>query len=232
MNIKKKIISSTLDYLKQNPSTVGHGFSHFIKVANICQKLAQINKYQYPELAYIVGLFHDIYRPAIGGGNESHEENSASIAKIILKDILNQDQVNIVIGAIEDHDQRIIDSKSDLLDEIISIADKSTISFQRGVAYTWACNQGPKIIYKSYLEVVRDFIIYQNKAWKVFGKSKIIGTDLAIKAYLATDTGLIKALRQEMNHKIVFSKDSLLWAKKEMAEDKKYLKKYQTSGRG
>ncbi|MBU1117775.1 HD domain-containing protein [Patescibacteria group bacterium] len=229
MSNRKEIISLIIDYQRQNPPTSGHGFSHLIKVANHCQKLAKLNKYEDPNLAYIVGLFHDIYRPATGGGQEEHESSSASITKTILNGILNQEEINTVVNAIDNHDQRIIDGNSNLLDNIISIADKSTISFQRGIAYTWACNQGPKVIYKNYIEVVRDFLIYQNKAWIIFGKSKIIGVDHAIKAYLATDTRLIQALRLEMNHKTTYPKDSLIWVKKEITEDKKYLKRYLTS---
>jgi hypothetical protein len=117
--------------------------------------------------------------------------------------------------------------KSTPLMEILSLADKSDMSFQRTVAYSWASNRylkgGGKVAYTSFTETMRDFSLFQIKAWRVFLHVKVEGVRQATEAYLETNEELIGAVRAELAGKINYQKESVAISKKEALLEKEYL---------
>jgi hypothetical protein len=226
----QKLTSLVLNYLKENPPTLGHGYSHFVKAARSAYQIAAINDKKYSEKAYITTFLHDLYRPAEGkSGQEKHEEITSEIAQNILMQTNYSDYGKEIAMAINEKDEQIMSGKASLLTKILSLADKSQMSFQRAVAYTWASNQFTKdsgiTAYSSFLETIRDFSLYQVKAWKVFLVIDLKGTDKAIEAYIKTDKDIISAVEKELLGKISYYKESLRIAKDEAEEEYKYLKK-------
>jgi len=221
-------------YFQTHPPTLGHGYSHLKKVARLSYQLAIKNAFQKPELAYISGLLHDLYRPAMGqAGQEDHEAITAKEAEKILAKTLLASETEKIINAILNHDEIIQKNKATLLMKILSIADKTDMSFQRAVAYTWASNHylktKGKIGYKNFMETMRDFCHYQVKAWKVFLAVEIKGVNQAVEAYAQTDEDLIWAVRNESAKKITYQDESLKLAKKETKLEKRFLVESETS---
>ena len=215
----RTLVGRVVDYLAENPPTLGHGFSHLVLVARAACKLAGMNSLQLAEMAYITGLMHDLYRPARGeAGQEEHEGKAAEVAGELLAGSHYEQYGDQIRAAISDHDKRVLGAGDSLLDKVLSIADKSEMSFQRAVAYSWASNKHAKT-YSSFLETIRDFSAYQVKAWKVFLAVGIKGVDLGIRAYLQTDRDLIEAVEGEVAGKISYDAESVRIATKEAEQE-------------
>jgi len=215
--------------LMKEPPTLGHGYSHLKKVARLACLVALENNFKQPEIAYIGGLLHDLYRPAEGeAGQEEHEEEVAKRAKGLLKKTEFSSNSYEIVEAILDHDEIIQKGKSNTLMEIISITDKADMSFQRAVAYCWASNKTLEergiVAYKSFYEIIRDFCLYQVKAWRVFLAVRIKGVEQAVEAYLKTNEDLIQAVRSEYQGKIKFAEEITFFAQKEAQKEIAYLK--------
>lgn len=218
------------NYLADHPPTLGHGYSHLKKVARLAYQLAIKNAFNGPEIAYVAGFFHDLYRPAMGeAGQEEHEEITARETEELLKRTSFAKKTKEIELAILNHDEAIQAGKSTPLMEILSIADKTDMSFQRAVCYSWASNrylrEKGKIAYTSFMETMRDFCFFQVKAWKVFLAVDIKGVKQATEAYLQTDEDLIRAVRDELGGKITYQEKSLELARKEAMVEKDYLEK-------
>lgn len=224
----RKLNAGVRRYLRSHPPTLGHGYSHFKKVARIAYQLALGNDYQDPKIAYVCGLLHDLYRPARGqAGREDHEAVTAREARKILVKTSFGRQTKKVLNTLLNHDEVIQKGKQSSLMEILSIADKTDLSFQRAIAYSWASNRSlreeGKIAYKSFMETMRDFCIYQVKAWGVFLKVKIKGVNQAVEAYIQTHEDLIRAVRDELAGKIAYRDKSLEIAQKEAELEREFL---------
>lgn len=203
-------------YLCQYPPTLGHGYSHLKRVARIAWQLAIENKFNDPKIAYIAGLLHDLYRPARGeAGQEKHEEMTATMARKLLKESSFAKETKKIIAAMSNHDK------------IISIADKTEMSSQRMIAYSWASNRSLRgkgtIPYTNFRETLRDFCLYQVKAWNIFLAIRIKGMERAVEAYLQTNEDLIRAVRSELRGKTRYAKDSLAISRKEAKRELEYL---------
>lgn len=221
--------SRVRDYLQSHPPTLGHGYSHFKKVARFAYQLVLENNYQDPKIAYVCGLLHDLYRPAEGQvGQEDHETVVAKEARKILIKTSFGSQAEEIAATLLNHDGFIQKGKPTSSMEILSIADKADMSFQRAVAYTWASNrclkEEGKIAYESFMETMRDFCIYQVKAWEIFLIVKIKGVDRAVEAYIRTHEDLIQAVRDELAGKITYKDKSLELAKKEAELEEEFLR--------
>ncbi len=218
MSARDQINKLIIDHLENNPPTLGHGFSHLCIVANRCEELANENNFN-KDIAWVTGMLHDIYRPAEGGGQEDHETIGARIAKQLLLKTDLKNHAEEIAEAILDHDKKILDGNGNLLMEILSLADKSIMSFQRAIAYSWSSK-----VYKNYIEVIRDFSAYQVKAWKIFLK---IGLDnkKGIEAYLDMNRKLNDKVSREKNGLIEFENDIRDISRKEAELEIEYLKK-------
>jgi hypothetical protein len=80
------------------------------------------------------------------------------------------------------------------------------------------------VAYKSFYETMRDFCLYQVKAWKVFLAVRIKGVERAVEAYLQTDEDLIRAVRDECQGKIKFTEEVVILARKEAQQEMRYLR--------
>lgn len=231
---QQELLGLTVAYLRKNPPTLGHGFSHFIKVARLGYSIAWQNDSSLAQIAWVSGLLHDIYRPAEGkAGQEDHELQTAKIAKELLSGSSYQAQAKQIVESLREHDKVILEGKANLLAKIISIADKTEMSFQRLIAYTWASNKtlSPtnQIPYTSFKETMKDFSAYQVKAWKLFSVIDIFGVDKAIFAYLDTNENLINAVRAETKGTINYQKEYLRLAKKEALLEKRTMEEFKLS---
>src|SRR3989344_5622973 len=220
----QNLISLIIEYLIENPPTLGHGFSHFIKTARTAYKIAQKNKADEANLeeqSYIAGLLHDIHRPALGeAGKEKHEEKGSLIAMRILQTSNYSEIAERLSLILKGKDEQILNDNAELLTTLLSVADKIEMSNQRGVAYTWASNrelkkQNKPIVYHNFLEVMRDFAIYQVKAWKIFNKVEIKGVNAAIDSYIKSNNDLLNLVKLESLNNINYKNESLKIAKKE-----------------
>jgi len=92
--------------------------------------------------AFIAGLLHNIHRPALGeAGQGEHEEKGSRIAKEIISKSEFHKSANEISNSLIYKDERILNRRSNLLTEILSIADKIQMSFQMRISYTWASNR-------------------------------------------------------------------------------------------
>ncbi len=218
MDLKLGLNNLVITYLIDNPPTLGHAYGHLWKVAKKCEEVARGHNFD-PMLAWATGMLHDIYRPAKGGGQEEHETTAAMIARGLLAKTELVEKTEEIVEVIENHDEKILEGKGNTLMEILSLADKSEMSFQRAVAYSWACGG----TYGSFVETIRDFSAYQVKAWRVFLKSEI-DVKGGVEAYLQTNQELIGAVRGEIEGKINYKMRSIELAKKEAEEEVRILK--------
>jgi len=222
-----------IDFLAKNPPTLGHGYSHFIKTARNAYQLAIENNYQHPKIAYVCGLLHNLYRPARGeSGKEDHETETARIAKELITETKFNKNTELIINTLNNHDQKILEKKANMLIKILSLADKIDMSFQRSVAYTWASNRyleknNQEKAYTSFLETIRDFSYYQVKAWNIFVALKnFLGVKKAINSYLETDQDLINAVSSETLDRISYKDEAERLSKLEAKEELEYLKEF------
>ncbi len=200
--------SSVRNYLKKNTPTLGHGYHHLKQVARTAYELAIDNDLTDPHIAYIVGFFHDIYRPAQGlGGKEPHEDICVQEATKILAKTKFSNETDKIVMAILNHDQAIIEGRGTKLMQVLSIADKIDMNFYRVVAYAWESNQyklsqGQPAVYESLEKLRDDFCFYQQKANKIFKRVEIVGLEKAINAYRQTNEQLNIAVQEEKEGKI------------------------------
>jgi HD superfamily phosphodiesterase len=239
LNLEKSEAIAEVDelvrnYLANHPPTLGHGYSHLKKVARNAYSLALKNCYSEPEIAYVSGLLHDLYRPAMGqAGQEEHGKIAAKESKKLLVKTKFAPKSNQITGAILNPDENIQKQRATFLMKIISIADKIDMSFQRAVAYTWASNHflkpEKKLAYGSFIETMRDFCHFQVKAWKVFLVVEIEGVREAIDAYIKTDKDLIKAVVSELDGRITYQGKTGTLSLREAKQEKVFLKAAGTS---
>ena len=185
-----KYVEILLDYWSINPTTVGHGFVHVTKVAVEAYELGIENNYPNPEHLFIGGLFHDIYRPAEGkAGNEDQTDGAKITEELFNKNLISSEITQKIVNFIVSHDNWIGTNDISQYNLILSIADKITHNTLMAYGYDWASNKHArenniKLPYSSHLDSLYDFIKYQVRAWSLFKKHPIKGTDRAIDSYL------------------------------------------------
>ncbi len=203
-----EIDSLVRNYLRENTPTLGHGYYHLKQVARTAYQLAIDNHLTESYIAYLVGLFHDIYRPAQGlAGKEQHEDTCIQEATKILSKTNFSNETDKIVSTILNHDQAIIEGGGEKLMEILSIADKIDMNYQRVIAYAWESNQyklaqGQPPVYESFEKLRHDFSFYQQKANNIFKRVKIVGLEKAINAYRHTNEQLNIAVQNEKEGKI------------------------------
>lgn len=223
----KKVEVVLIDFLVSSPPEVGHGYSHFKKVARESYLLGEKEKVDRLDLLYISGLCHDIYRPANGqGAQEDHEVKSGEIIFEIFKSVLPKNDLDLIIQTIVNHDEAIIGKQCTKMMDILSLVDKKDMSAQRWMAYAWASNKnnGKNKPYKNFENIFESFKRYRLKAFKVFDVVDLNTYD-AIEAYGDTDLELSFMVEQEKLGRIKFSDEYVKMAKKEAKQDIEYLKR-------
>jgi hypothetical protein len=186
----KKYLDVLLDYWEVHPTTLGHGFLHVLKVAVNANEVGENNLYKNSEDLFIGSLFHDIYRPAEGKVGEEDQRQGAIITEQLFKENkFSQELTAKVKAMILSHDDWRGSKEPPQFDLLISVADK--ISHDPGIAYhyAWASNKFSKKntgkpVYYNHLIPLYGFVKYQQRAWEVFMKHPINGTEKAIQSYL------------------------------------------------
>jgi HD superfamily phosphohydrolase YqeK len=194
-----------LSHWKENPTTLGHGFAHVLAVAIEAVKLGEANNYNNPVELFIGGLFHDIYRPAEGlDGGEDQSRGAAITHKLLEEHGTNHDIVEKVVNMINSHDEWRDQQNPPILDLIVSIADKISHTPIITNSYVWASNKylkehnmPPK--YKSHMQTLYAFNKYQMRAWEIFMKHPVTGTELAVESYNTIVCETINAYREDPN---------------------------------
>jgi hypothetical protein len=185
-----KYIDILLDYWAENPTTLGHGFYHVISVAVESYELAVENNYPRPEHLFIAGVFHDIYRPAEGiDGGEDQSKGAEVVKDLFEKNSISQEISEKIVGAILSHDGWRGSDNVPQLDLILSVGDKICNNTVAAYGYVWSSNDymkklGQPPVYKNYFDPLYSFIKYQVRAWEIFKKHPIKGTERAIDSYL------------------------------------------------
>jgi len=179
-----------LDYWAENPTTLGHGFSHVLEVAVEAYEIAKLNNYPQPEHLFIGGLFHDIYRPAEGKGGNEDQTLGAKITKDLFdKNKVPEEITQKIYAALISHDDWRGEKQVSIFDLLLSTGDKAAHDFTVTYGYIWASNKfakdkGEKPFFTNHLHDLYLFMQYQMRAWEVFMKHPIKGTERAIAKYL------------------------------------------------
>jgi len=186
----QKYIDIILQYWKKNPTSLGHGFSHMLKVAVTSYETGLKNKYPQPEHLFIGGLFHDIYRPAIYASGDEDQRLGADITrKLFVANKISTDITAKVLAAIISHDEWRNLKDPPIFDLIISIGDKIVHDYSVAYNYVWAVNKYYKAntgkpVFTTHQGTLAVFNKYQQRAWEIFTKHPIKGTEEAIASYL------------------------------------------------
>jgi hypothetical protein len=216
-------------YLRENPPTLGYGYLHLKTVARCAFQLAIANAVTNPELAYLAGLLHDLYRPAWGQAwNEQYKDITARQARNLLAKTQFYAEAETVAAAILNHEQAIAEGTSTKIMQVLSVANKMDMSFQRVVAYAWASNQfklaqGKAACYESFEKIRDDFCLEGKKAKSVFCNLNILGIEEAIKAYWLTTEQLDWIVRQEKKGKVFFEEMFSVIVNHTMRQEKRCL---------
>ncbi|MFS8131413.1 MAG: HD domain-containing protein [Candidatus Dojkabacteria bacterium] len=198
-----KYIDILLNYWESNPTSLGHGFSHVLKVAVYSYQLGQRNNYEKPEDLFIGGLFHDIYRPVEDKGGEEDQTKGAEITeKLFLENNIDPDLTSKIKGAILSHDNWIGTDNVPQFDLILSTGDKASHDTLLTDSYVWASikyskEKGQSPVFKNHLDTLSLFMKYQQRAWSLFKKHQIEGTELAIEAYIKINEKTFKEWRND-----------------------------------
>lgn len=200
-------VNILLDYWEENPITLGHGFSHVLKVAVYAYQLGERNKYDKPQDLFIGGLFHDVHRPAEDKGGDEDQTLGAKITEELFeKNSIDKVLSEKVKGAILSHDNWIGTDNVPQFDLILSTADKISHNTLLTDSYVWASlkyckDKGIPPLFKNHLDTLYLFMKYQQRAWTLFKKHQIEGTELAIESYIKINEATFKAWREDTEGK-------------------------------
>ena len=223
----QKADEKVINFLSDYPPEVGHGYSHLKKVARECYLVAKDEGLAKPELMYLVGLGHDLYRPAEGkNAQEDHEKKSGEFVKQIFSDLLTTEDINLVVETIVDHDQAIKEKRGTKMMEILSLVDKKDMNAQRWMGYAYASNKNclnEVKPFKSFKDIKTAYSKYRTKALGIFGQIEV-NADKAIKSYLDTYLDVQMLIDMENSGKITFEDEYQKMATKEAQQDVRYLK--------
>ena len=237
--MKNRVDTILANYLPEHPPSLAHGYSHFRKVTQHCCDLSEKIGVERPDLMYVVGLYHDVYRPAEGkDGKEDHESKGAEIIRDNLALVLSPNDLGAVVSTLVGHDKAIITGRGTREMIILSLADKVDMSAQRCVAYAWASNKNARsanetIPYPSFKSILEFFRRYRTKADQVFESIGLEDLDPNIqkynekakKAYKRTEKKLAKLAKKEEKGKIIFTEEFKRISRKEAMMDVEYLKR-------
>jgi HD superfamily phosphohydrolase YqeK len=183
-------INILLNYWEENPPTLGHGFVHVLNVALNCYDFAGENSYPKPADLFVAGLFHDIYRPAEGqDGEENQSEGAKVVEELFSKNKIDPELTGKIVKAINSHDSWRDSEDPPLFELLLSVADKASLNSDMTYQYVWASNKqarekNAKPPYTSHFRALYGFVKYQQRAWEIFARHPIKGTEKAIAAYL------------------------------------------------
>jgi HD superfamily phosphohydrolase YqeK len=200
------LIDAVLEYWENNPPTLGHGFAHILEVAVNGYEFAQKNQYPEPIELFIAGLYHDIYRPAEGKDGEDDQRKGAEISQEILrKHNVAEETVSKLYTALMSHDDWRGTEKVSDYELILSTADKASHNSKIVYGYSWASNKKlEKAFYSSHKQALYAFSKFQLRAWEIFMKHPIIGTEKAIEAYLEIYSDLTKNYLNDLENRHFF----------------------------
>jgi hypothetical protein len=218
---KNKVDAILANYMPEHPPSLAHGYSHFIKVTGYCCDLSQKTLVERPDLMYVVGLYHDVYRPAEGkDGKEDHESKGAEIIKNNLVLVLPPNDLETVASILIDHDKAIIAGMGTKEMKILSLADKVDMSAQRCIAYAWASNKNARLAndqkpYPNFKSILEFFRRYRTKADKVFERIGLedpnpdiwVSKEWAKEQYDRTELELAILTRKENSGEIKFAEE-------------------------
>ncbi|MEP7104123.1 MAG: HD domain-containing protein [Candidatus Dojkabacteria bacterium] len=198
-----KFIKILLDHWESEPTSLGHGFSHVLKVAVNAYNFGKSNNYEKPEDIFVGGLFHDVYRPAEDKAGEEDQTKGADVIKeLFQKENIDSNLIDKVTGAILSHDSWVGTENPPLYDLILSTADKASHDNMIADSYIWASlkftnekNIAP--VFKNHLDTLVLFLKYEQRAWSVFKKHPINGTEDAIEAYIKINENTFDAWRKD-----------------------------------
>lgn len=148
--MSNKLFLSRLSEIKESEKDrkfCGHDISHFTDVSRIAYILNLENGLNLSkDVVYAAGLLHDI-----GRGYDNHNENSAELADIILKEAsFCQSEIDMIKDAILHHRHSDTGDKNDLGD-ILSRADRlSRKCFECEVRDDCYWNESDKNLYIKY----------------------------------------------------------------------------------
>ncbi len=140
MNIRKEV----KEYIEKNifpeydKNEVGHGINHIKTVIDRSFELVKENKLNVDhDMVYVIAAYHDIGHHI---DSKNHEKISAEImAKDEkLKEFFNEEQLQIIHDAIEDHRASSDNNPRTIYGEIVSSADRNTevnTCFRRTYSY-------------------------------------------------------------------------------------------------
>lgn len=185
----KTYLDPLVEHWTKTPPTLGHGPLHAFRVAVNGYELARLNDYNAPEEVFVIGLFHDIHRPAEGKDGEEDQTLGAKFSEKILKENGSEkDLIDKVLYCINSHDDWRDEESPKKYALYFSFADKST---HKPVIYEYAyasnktlASNGKPIRYTSHLAIYAAFTKYQLRAWEIFQKFDIKGKERAIDAYV------------------------------------------------
>ena len=186
----QKYVDILLNYWEKNPPTLGHGFNHVIKTAVESFDIAQLNNYHSPQELFIGGLFHDIFRPAETGEGTEDQTKGAEIAKnLFIENSIDENITQKVIGAILSHDDWRGTENPPEFDVLLSYGDKISHDMSVTYGYIWSVNKFTKSKlgkpkFTNHLFPLYAFLKYEQRAWEIFIKHPIKGSDKAIDSYI------------------------------------------------
>jgi hypothetical protein len=233
--MKNRVDAILANYLPEHPPSLAHGYSHFMKVTADCCLLAEKSG-ERSDLMYVVGLCHDIYRPAEGkDGKEDHEVRGGEIVREKFELVLPPNDLDLVVSTIVNHDEAIKEGRGTKMMKILTLSDKSDMSAQRCIAYAWASNKNSmpgNIKYPSFKSIFDFFCNYRRKADGIF---EYISSDndqsiqeyksKAEAEYTRTKRELASLMDREEKGEISFNEEMIKIAKQEAIMDVEYLKR-------
>jgi len=202
-----------------------------IKVAVEAYEIGKLNKYDHPEYLFVGGLFHDVHRPAEGEDGEEDQYLSLKITiDLFYKANIPASIATKVLHAIESHDNWRGRKQIPQFDLLLSTADKAAMSPIISYGYVWASNKYSaekigKPIYTSHLQLIYAFLKYQQRAWEIFIKHPVKGTERAINAYLDTNEVLFENFKKQKTEKQFFAYVEAL-VETFRAEETRYIKHF------
>lgn len=189
----RKFVDILLSYWEENPTTLGHGFWHVLKVAVESYEIGELNGYEKCEDLFVGGLFHDIYRPAEGlGANEDQTKGAEIVEKLFAKNDIGSELTERIVGAIKTHDNWRGEKNLPLYDLYLSLGDKASHDITQVYSYCWASNKYAKEnnlppFFSNHLQGIYAMVKYQQRAWEVLMKHPAKGVERCVDRYL--DTG-------------------------------------------
>lgn len=162
------------------------------------------NNHDHPQYLFLGGLFHDVYRPAEGKhGDEDQTPGAKVVKKLFEENDLDHNAKNLIIGAIESHDDWRGQDNPPIFDLLLSLGDKAVHDSFLTDSYVWINNRKRELenkepVYSNHLQTLTSFYKYQLRAWEILTKYKNIkGIERPINRYLDIVEHTIQMYRED-----------------------------------